>query len=250
MFETRQRSNTEIELLHPVNQEVSHYIFSTLTTDFTNLKKLKETSFVRKVEVIYLGQLKSNNIFQLLCTAVDFHGDYLEDASLLRKICYVFDEVVVSVNAAGNIIQVNNHVEILKRWQDTKAVLEKETEGYIVSGFFDTMDRLMCNTEDLIRLLSENKMYGLYFNGYWGKHHNQTPRLKQLDDTRTEQIEVFEYDRKERGVELSINLLNSDELYDGRFLYQDHQLMEASLELNELDHHIKYNVLCLGLRKY
>lgn len=250
MSVTSQRSNTEIELLHPVNQEVSHYIFSTLTTDHTNLKRLKENSFVRKVEVIYLGQLKSNSIFQLLCIAVDFSGDHLEDAPLLRKISYVFDEVVVSVNAAGNIVQVNNHNEILKRWQDTKAVLQKETEGSIVLDFFDTMDRLMSNTEELIRFLSENKMYGLYFNGYWGKHHNQTPRLKKLDDTRTEQIGVFEFDRKDKGVELFINLLNNDELYNGRFLYQDHQLMEASLELNELDHHIKYNALCLGLRKY
>lgn len=250
MSAIRQRSNTEIELLHPANMEVNNYIFSTVTTNYSNLKRLKENSFVRSVEVIYLGQLKVNSIFQLLCTAVDFSGDNLEDAPLLRKISYVFDEVVVSVDVAGNIVQVNNHNEILKRWLVTKAALQKDTEGIAVSNYFDTMDRLMRDTEELIRFLSENKMYGLYFNGYWGKHHNHTPQLKKLDDARTEQIEVFEFERKESGVELQTTLLNNDELYNGRYLYQDHQLMEAALELNELDHRIKYNVLCLGLRKY
>ena len=244
-----QKANTEIEILHPLKKGVSHYVFSTIVTDQTNLKRLKENRFIRDVEIIYLGQLRSNSVFQLMCTAIDFSGDTLQDAPLLRQINYVFDEIVVFVNEQGTIVQLNNHNEILKRWQSTKIKLQKITEGRTILNYFNTMDILIGNTEKLIAFLSSKNMYGLYFNGYWGKHDNLKPRINKVNEQLNEKVEVFEFDRKELGVELRVNPQDSIDLYGGRFYYQDHQLLEADFELNEINNHIKYKVLCLGLRK-
>lgn len=246
---TIKKALTEVELLHPVKKEVSHYVFSTFCTDYTNIKRPKESSFLREVEIIYLGELKSHAVFQLLCMVVEFKGDTLQDVSLLRKINYVFDEVIVLADQQGNIVEVNNHREILKRWTDTKTKLLEELEGDAIFNYFNTIDAMMDSKEKLISFLGSKDMYGLYFNGYWGKHHPASPRSVNVDHGDIGPMEVFESDRKERGIELRFGQQESDE-YKGRFHYQNHQLMEAVLELSESDNVIKYKVLCLGLREY
>lgn len=230
-----QNETSSIKIAHTQNKFGAYYRFETIVTDNTYLKKPKVKTFVRAIEIIFLGKIKDALQFQILCTAIEFEGERISSASFLKQIAYVFDEVEISADEEGNIIELHNLSAIAIRWEKTKAKLLKDNEGAEMTNYFKNVDKVLNSEQEAIKFLSNHNMYGLYFNGCIGNNENHAVKSVILKDNEEHEI--------------VIKASAPNNLFDGRYFYVEGLLSEAILKTIEENNHIKYTALCLGLRK-
>lgn len=241
----------EFTLLPPQETGVKRFVFETTHTKNSSSESVVTKQCIRKVAIAYLGQIKGKNIFQIFCTAIDFKGDHFQNIPFLRKISTVFDEVFATVNNNGIIEKINNIHEMQLRWKNIKEVLNRDNEGGEMLHYFNTIDNLMHAQQRVINFLSEPKMYGLYFNTYWNTYKSDVPycinRGTAKNIWKEEIIARQPIIGSNEKIDLMVNSVEKS--YQGKFFYQDHQLIQAEIKQDELNNQCHYTLLCLGLRK-
>ncbi|WP_296151324.1 hypothetical protein [uncultured Flavobacterium sp.] len=238
LYNRRYHANEAIKqtkISHPSFKFIARYRFKTIVTDHTNPKRPIVKAYTRKVEIIFLGKIKELLRFQLLCTAIDFEGERISSSPFLKEIAYVFDEVEISADEEGNIIELHNLRAMAIRWEKIKAKLLKDNEGTEMMNYFKNVDKVLNSEQEAIKFLSNYNMYGLYFNGCIGNNENHAVKSVILKDNEEHEI--------------VIKTSAPNNLFDGHYFYTEGLLSEAILETTEGNNHIKYTALCLGLKK-
>ena len=202
--------------------------------------------FSRKIKIFHTGVVAGKHRFQLLTLNFSEIGDQSESTSLLRKISYLFDNVVVSVDNSMRIEKVNNLNDLFNRWLYIKEEISRTYKGFAVENYFNTIDYLLKNPVRLIEFFHEYKMFGLFFNGFL----NTFPIGRSI---------ILE----KSGIELSAKKVNDDiecvqlrtffenekENVEGEFYYENSCLLDATVNLSKENEKHKYQLLCFGLRK-
>ena len=53
------------------------------------------------------------------------------------------------------------------KWERLKSELQKDHTGYVFDNYLHSVDLTVYNKEKLIAFLESDKMYGLFFKGFW-----------------------------------------------------------------------------------
>ncbi len=131
-------------------------------------------------------------------------------------------------------------------------------KGQEIASYFETISNLLKNEEELILYLSDYKMYGLYFTGFFGKYN-----IWEMPITRNEKLLDYDgdyivekiYPEKKDKIWYHIigethhnktTIENGFETYNGKLSYINDQLEEAYLEISKEVTKIQYNILLLG----
>jgi hypothetical protein len=249
--------------LEPIPDKREFYRFKTSITDFSNEKRVVEKAFIRDVEIIYLGQKKGLHVYDVFTPKIIFKAtSTLENESLLKEAAYVFDALEIGVNNTGEIEEIFNLTEMKNRWKLTKLELMKDHEGYEFNDFVNSISAVLNDKGQVIHFLKSNKMFGLLFHGLYGQNGIQqeskkrTVTITEMDDIAvTEEIRVnkstiglvIDVQKTKEISEEMISLNNEIKKYSGSFSFRtDHQLQEASFEIENSNINIKYNVVWVG----
>ena len=245
--------------LEPVLDKTYHYRFETIVEDFCNPKRIKKSSYIRNVEVTLYERTEIIANYQLFISKMHIESKTTEpNEFLIKQMSYAFDEIEVGVNYKGQILYVYNIKEMSDRWEKTKNELLIHNKGQEIASAFETISELLRNEEELIAYLSDYKMYGLYFTGFFGKHNLwEMPviRNQNLLDFNNSNVEESIYpEQKEKIYYHIFGKTNTErnpikqgfEVYEGELSYVNFQLEEAYLKIEKEEKRIRYNVLLRG----
>lgn len=127
--------------------------------------------FKRKIKLFCLPDVDGLLRYQLLTVAYTFEGT--ATPAFIRRIAYVFDEVVFKVDMGGRLQKIENIDRIKARWVATKAELEIDHKGRTIESYFNAIDQLLEDEEALLDFLSTPKMFGMLFSGMTAEGHVQ-----------------------------------------------------------------------------
>jgi hypothetical protein len=160
----------KIKLRKPEIGKTQSLLFSTIIAS-TNPKNNKSEKhiFEREVDLIYLGPDEQYDVFQIFYLDADFKltNKYKSSASYLKKISFVFDDILIGVDSNGTIKKIFNLNEIADRWKQIEQELNNTYEGDEFENYKRGIKRLVENEVDLIIFFKLPSMYGNYFNGLW-----------------------------------------------------------------------------------
>lgn len=245
--------------LQPLVDKIYNYRFETIIEDFSNTVRTKKITYIRDVAITMYEQTEIISKFQLFLSKIKIQSTTTEpNEYLIKQMCYAFDEIEVGVNYKGQILYVYNIKEMSQRWEKTKNELLVNNKGQEIASYFETISNLLRNEEKLILYLSDYKMYGLYFTGFFGKYN-----IWEMPVTRNQTLLDYEnnfivekiYPEKKDKVYYhifgethynSIPIENGYQTYIGELSYLNNQLDEAYLEAVQENSKIQYNVLLIG----
>lgn len=236
------------EIKHPEKSYSGKYRFIT-EVKTESIKNTMPNVFIRKVEIHYLGKIKDFFRYQILCIDINFEGPTLDSVPLLKRISSVFDEVILSINFFGEIISIHNLNSLRIRWETVKIKLSKDNIGHEMLNYFSVIDTLLSSHDATVNFLKEQNMYGIYFNGYWGLHNSyfSIKEKKFKKEIFSEEYKIKSFNSTNNKIEIEGK--SESKIYNGFYEYNDGVLKEAVIESKENTNHIKYKILCLGLKK-
>lgn len=241
----------ELQILHPKQQAIKEYLFEeTIITTKNNRINTKTTT--KNVKICFSGIENNKWRYQLLCVALNIEAKHIGSTTILKKQVNVFDELIVHVNQNGTIIDVLNVKDIQKRWQKVKEELTEKHQGSVLLDFIADADEVINNKVELLKHINSKEMYGLYFNNFWGYHDITKPRFEGLILNIEKRI-MYDHHTQHlqkpynNNVKMIFNKTTEQKTHDSFFEYKDHQLLEAYLEVNELNINSKYSLVCLTL---
>ena len=249
--------------LEPPLNQTQFYRFATKKTDLSNKSHLVEKSFIREVEITYLGRKKELLIFDVFTSNIVFDSNQnIANKRLSLESAYIFYDLEIGVNNTGEIVEIFNLNEIENHWKSTKLELQKDNLGYELDIFFETISNILKEKEKVISFLNSRKMFGLYFNGLFGKNDlNQAPRKQKTTVAEFDNIILLEeiYIKKNIAQFLITAQKSDDEhqniipdsnkikKYKGEWYYtKNNQLEEGFFEIENENMNIKYDALWVG----
>lgn len=249
--------------LEPVLNKTFPYRFETITTDFSNKRKIKEKLCTRNVEITYIGKISDLFYFDVFTSKVVFTSNQsIQNERLLKEAIYAFDDILLGVNDKGEIMKVQNLKEMQTRWTETKLELRKDHVGFEFEDFLSGITAVLEDEEKTVDFLKTKAMFGLYFHGLFGKNDVQNMPIKRksilsdLDDTQiTEEIWL-----DKRGPQFIIGAEKSDDVskeiksnnvailgYQGELSYNaQNQLIEGNLKIETGNKNLNYNIVWVG----
>lgn len=205
----------------------------------------REKKYVRAVEVYDLG--KENNYFkvQILVTEFDFSNDDNAMGKLVKQLSYLFDELILTIDMDGNIVNVDNLTFLTLRWIKIRTKLSGLHQGNAVENYFNQMSTLLENEESLIEFLQEYKMFGLLFNGLWTVSEGKRERK-----TKEGYTEIMTSTKKGEKINQTItakDIEQSDVMYfKGINFINKGNFVEAFIEIKKREYHLKHSLLWIG----
>ena len=144
----------------------------------------------------------------------------------LRKIIYLFDNLILSVNRNGMITDILNIADVQNRFLSMKIELLKNHNAPEFLEYIEQIEILFKNKENVIKYLSQDKMYGLLFNGLW-----QVKESTEYYSVTKEVSNVITiYYKKDNAIE--------------EFIFRDNMIIEATkINLNQ-----QYELLWVGTK--
>lgn len=233
----------------PELDKINDFMFETVTTDFSNLKKVKKISYIRKIAITRYKNDGNDMLFQLFLSEIHITSNLsIENVFFLKKIGSAFDEIEVEINDYGKIIKILNFEELRKRWEIIRAKLAVDNVGFVVESYLQGISNLLKEERKLISLFSDYKMFGLYFSSLYRNSYDVERKRKIIDCGSTLITEKF-YPKDEKFDTYLIegtpveNNENSDFIkYEGSIEYRDDQIELATLEIEKEKSTILYNI--------
>lgn len=227
------------------------YRFETIVDDFSNKRSPVHKSYIREVQIMPIGKEGYLDVYQIFTARISIKSNVaVADEYLIKQIGYAFDEIEAGVDYTGKIVRIFNMKELGSRWVSTYQKLEHEYEGSYIQSYFNQISRILNDEARLIEFLSTYKMFGLYFHGLFGNYLLwEMPIVREKIAEDFENIEVTEqiHPEKKDGVRYKIKgKSNSVDKYEGELLYEDYQLQEALIEIEDEMQSVKYATLFLG----
>lgn len=230
---------------HPLKNPCKIYRFETIVISNPGTSYCIEKNYVRTAEIYYLGNEKGLFKYHILIVDFDFSNDDNAMGKLLKQISYLFDELELTVDEAGNIIEVDNISFLRSRWTEIADELTKTHQGEAIDNYFNQVSSLLDNQERLIGFLGGYNMFGLLFNGL----------LQSLDDKRKRLspdgfTEIMTPVKEGDKMMLTISPENLDgtdiDHFKGVLMFRKGHYEEGFAEVKKDNTHLKHSLLWIG----
>ncbi|MFD1606064.1 hypothetical protein ACFSJW_19185 [Flavobacterium artemisiae] len=236
----------DYQIILPELDKINDYIFETITKDFSNLKKVKKISYIRKISITRYKNNRNDMLFQLFLSEIEITSNVsIENIFFLKKIAGAFDEIEVQINDYGQIIKILNIEEIAKRWEITSEKLAIDNVGYAAISYMQDISNLLNDEQKLISFISDYKMFGLYFSSL---HRNSyaVERKRKIIDCGSNLTAEHRYPKNEKFDTYLIEgtpIEGNDFIkYEGCIEYRNGQVELAALEIEKEASTILYNI--------
>lgn len=221
------------------------YRLETIVTEQKNPFYLTVKKYARHVEIYYLGEEKDRFKYHVLVVDFIFSDDDHAMGKFLKQISYLFDELELSVDKAGNMVEVNNLDFLRLRWAGMLAKLSETHKGKVIDNYFSEISSLLEDESRLIGFLGGYPMFGLLFNGLLQSF--DTRRKRTSPDGFTEIMTPVKNGDK---VTLTISPENPDpteiDHFRGIFIFKGDHYEEGFTEIRKHHTHLKHSLLWIG----
>ncbi|KFE96957.1 hypothetical protein [Chryseobacterium luteum] len=221
------------------------YRLETIVTEQKNPFYLTEKKYVRHAEVYYLEEEKDQFKYHVLVIDFIFSDDDNAMGKFLKQISYLFDELELTVDKDGNIVEVNNLNFLRLRWVNILAKLSETHKGESIDNYFSQISSVLEDESRLIGFLGGYHMFGLLFNGLLQSF--DTKRKRESPDGFTEIMSPVKDGEK---MTLTISPENLDQTdidhFRGLFVFKGDHYEEGFTEIKKRDTHLKHSLLWIG----
>lgn len=233
----------------PELDKKNDFIFETVTTDFSNPKKVKKVSYIRKIAISRYKYNGNDMLFQLFLSEIEITSNLsLENIFFLKKIGAAFDEIEVEINDYGKIIKILNFEELGQRWEIIRAKLAIDNIGFVAESYLQDISNSLKDEKKLISFFSDYKMFGLYFSSLYRNSYAVERKRKIIDCDSTLIAERF-YPKDEKfdayfiaGTPVENNGDSDFIKYEGTIEYRENQIELGTLEIEKEKSTILYNI--------
>jgi hypothetical protein len=239
----------DYHVILPELDKINDFLFETITTDFSNPKKIKKISYIRKIAITRYKNDGNDMLFQLFLSEIEITSNLsIENIIFLKRIGAAFDEIEVEIDDYGKIIKILNFEELGKRWEIVRAKLAIDNVGFAAEAYMQDISNLLKNEKKLISFFSDYKMFGLYFSSLYRNSYSVERQRKIIDCGNTFISEHF-YPKDEKyntylinGTAVENNGDNDFIKYEGSIEYRENQIELATLEIEKEKSTILYNI--------
>lgn len=217
--------------------------FETVVENNANPLHKNKTSYVRILEVYYLGK----NSYQILTIDSYFSHEDNSQGQLIKKISDLFDDIKLQTDAENSIIKITNTTELKLRWKEISSQIFQTNRGTELENYFKAIDNLLDNTEELISFFGSYKMFGMLFNGHVGEYEDYTKKQRTIYLESFEAIETLTFQNKTEEIIIKTNGINEDRYASkGIFTYRNNNIVEGFVGENKDNYHLKHSLLWIG----
>ncbi len=218
----------EVKLRYKLLEHMQFYQFSMLETTIENGNQLKNE--LNKLLHTTLTK-KENNFYQMQIEAFDREHKNRSFSSSEKvfgaRLAEINDDLYFEVNSQAEVMHVA-HMDRLQ--QKVEAVIHKLQSKYVgerVESTFQYLRDFYQNEQRIILDSKQYKQFGLFLNGYYGKHSADNPQkqmrryLNFMDNTVVnieEQANIHKIDEEEQELHLRITGSMKEPFYNAMFL--------------------------------
>lgn len=221
------------------------YRLETIVTEQKNPFYLTEKKYVRHAEVYYLGNEKDHFKYHVLVVDFIFSDDDNAMGKFLKQISYLFDELELTVDKDGNIVEVNNLNFLRLRWMKIVAGLSDTHKGEVIDNYFSQISSVLEDESKLIEFLGHYTMFGLLFNGLL-----QSFDIKRKRESPDGFTEIMTPVKDGEKITLVITPENLDQTeidhFRGLFVFKGNHYEEGFTEIKKHNTHLKHSLLWIG----
>lgn len=221
------------------------YRLETIVIEKKNQFYLTEKKYVRNTEIYYLGTEKGHFKYHVLVVDFNFSNDDNAMGKFLKQISYLFDELELTVDKDGNILEVNNLQFLRLRWMKIAARLSETHKGEVVDNYFIQISSVLEDENRLVDFLGGYNMFGLLFNGLLQSF--DTKRKRESPDGFTE---IMTPVKDGETMTLTIAPENPDQTeidhFRGLFVFKGDHYEEGFMEIKKDNTHLKHSLLWIG----
>ena len=239
----------DYHVILPEPDKINDFIFETVTTDFSNPKKIKKISYTRKIAITRYKHNGNDMLFQLFLSEIEITSNVsIENIIFLKRIGAAFDEIELEINEYGKIIKILNFEELGKRWETIRAKLAIDNIGFVAESYMQDISNSLKEEQKLISFFSDYKMFGLYFSSLY-RNTYAVKRQRKIIDCGNIVMAVHFYPKDEK---LDTYLITGKPVehteetnfikYDGTMEYRENQIELATLEIEKEKSTILYNI--------
>ncbi len=204
--------------------EPLQYRLESVTVEKITASYEQERNCIRTLKIYYLREENNVYLYQLLVLDFIFSDDGNAMGMLLRKAAYLFDNLIIGIDRKGKMVKIINKEQISGRWNAIREAILADVQGAAAYAFIEKIEQCITQEDQLIRFLEDDKMYGLYFNGY----------KKLLDTLEKQKKTEFLHPEPDRPGEIPV------------FIYQNNVLIEGFSEKRDGNMLIRHSLLRIG----
>ncbi|MBS7253674.1 hypothetical protein [Flavobacterium branchiicola] len=236
----------DYEINLPELDKINEFVFETVTTDFSNPKKIKKIRFIRQISITRYKQNGNDMLFQIFLNNIETTSNLsVENIIFLKRAAAVFDEVELEINDFGKIIKIVNFEILGKRWEVIRTTLSIDNVGSAAESYMQDISNIIKEEQKLISFFSDYRMFGLYFSSLYKKSYPVERKKRTIDCGNTLMTECF-YPKDEKFDTYLITGIpaeNNDAIkYEGSIEYRNNQIELATLEVEKEKSTILYNI--------
>lgn len=240
----------DYNVILPELDKINDFVFETVAKDFSNPKKVKKISYIRKIAITRYKQNGNDMLFQIFLSEIEIISNLsIENIFFLKKIGAAFDEIEVEINKYGKIIKILNFEELSKRWEIIRFKLAIDNVGFVAESYLGDISNSLKEEKKLISYFSDYKMFGLYFSSLY-RNSYPVERQKKIIDCGTTLITERLYPKDEKfdtyfieGTPVENNNRDFGFIkYEGSIEYRENQIELATLEIEKEELTILYNI--------
>ncbi len=250
--------------IEPVELETEQrLLFSTSVQSVNKIGRVSSVTWEREVQIMHTQRARELYKFQifLLNSDIVLKRKPEPKRDFLKKMMYLFDEVVVWVDTHGTITGVHNFPFLQYQWKQLKTELMWEYHTPEFTPYYEQTDMMLQDQSLLVDYLNLPGVYGLYFNGYWREYRNLRPMYQTIRfGDEADNIEIKEeVDFKllhEEGRQLSKLIIHGEpadanewESYSGEYLYNDEILESCYKQVDFGNKKTIYTAKWIGKKK-
>lgn len=163
---------------HATNHKVLQYEYTKQELNYSFLMEesclLKDefvvNSYSQNIQIDLLSKFKSTSGFVFDCRTSD-HKFILDNAlkqqeQLTAELTAITERLVLGINQQGSIVDLNNHNEVLEKWEKLEIKLKSNFQGHLAEGYIDMLGEKIISKPLLIKDIKEYRLYGFLFNGF------------------------------------------------------------------------------------
>ncbi|HCA07807.1 MAG TPA: hypothetical protein DEO71_11530 [Chryseobacterium sp.] len=234
-----------MKLEHPLKNFSKTYRLETIVISNPDTSYRTEKSYVRVAEVYYLGNEKDGFKYHVLVVDFNFSNDDNAMGKLLKQISYLFDELELTVDKNGHIVEINNLDFLRLRWTKIAAKLSESHEGEAINNYFSQISSVLEDESRLISFLEGYNMFGLLFNGLLQPLDTKIKRVSSEGFT-----EIITPVNDGDKIILTTAAEDSEpagiDHFGGLFVFREGHHEEGFTEIKKDNTHLKHSLLWIG----
>lgn len=126
-----------------------------------------ENEFSQTIEVYLAGEDGGFEFDITVCNEkYKLDTKIVHQEKFIQQLAALTQHVQVLVDSLGNIVAINNHKSILKKWDKLKPQLAQNNKGAIINAYIEQIEAHIKNKTFFVNNLNQYRLFGLVFNGF------------------------------------------------------------------------------------